>query len=78
MKKNEAGLGSYYVVLVTTAIIILSCIIIYIILKKYIINRELGFYNDISYTWYYYLFKCIFINQLHMFYIERTFAVLKK
>ena len=76
MKKNEAGLGSYYVVLVTTAIIILSCIIIYIILKKYIINRELGFITIFHILG---IITCLmyFINQLHMFYIERTFGLEK-
>lgn len=76
MKKNEAGLGSYYVVLVTTAIIILSCIIIYIILKKYIINRELGFITIFHILG---IITCLmyFINQLHMFYIERTLGLEK-
>ena len=76
MKKNEAGLGSYYVVLVTIAIIILSCIIIYIILKKYIINRELGFITIFHILG---IITCLmyFINQLHMFYIERTLGLEK-
>ena len=76
MKKNEAGLGSYYVVLVTTAIIILSCIIIYIILKKYIINRELGFITIFHILG---IITCLmyFINQLHMFYIERMLGLEK-
>ena len=74
MKKNEAGLGSYYVVLVTTAIIILSCIIIYIILKKYIINTGIGFYNDISYTWYYYLFNVFYKSVTYVLYRKNVWA----
>ena len=65
MKKNEAGLGSYYV----------EYQILNIEYDKEIYNKQgIGFYNDISYTWYYYLLNVFYKSVTYVLYRKNAWA----
>ena len=65
MKNNEAGLGSYNY----------SELYYYLHHLKEIYNKQgIGFYNDISYTWYYYLLNVFYKSVTYVLYRKNAWA----
>lgn len=43
-------------------------------LKEIYNKQEIGFYNDISYTWYYYLFNVFYKSVTYVLYRKNAWA----